>query len=279
MPVHSPKDRITLEACVVLLQVEKHGASLTPITSNSMDYQSSTKDRTLGWTFLQVGDLVQEGQDKNVAPWVSKGTVKASPMLSAHAGSDPKGTLYYEATFFTCSPMPGLAFDPPESANEHMETASISSVETKHEKDVVDHRMQRDLERIRAQNRARSNTETSVPEIAVNGENKKSLEGSNAEPSNAASTAVANDGPPAIPREELLKTRARIFFRDFLTVFGSIAEQRYAASGVLAINVIEGQIAKRGARLEILFDSAYWPSYTTEAGKFDSNPSKTLLPH
>lgn len=173
---------------------------------NSMDYQNSSKDRTLGWTILQVSDLIQEGQDKSIAPWVSKGTVKASPMLQAHPGSDPKGTLYYEATFFTCTPMPGLAFDPPENAQSSgLDTASIASHEDKHEKDIVDHRMQRDLERVKAQALTKNNTET--PEIAVNGDDKGAPQATAPAVNNVtAESAAPKDGPPALSREEILQT-------------------------------------------------------------------------
>lgn len=35
-------------------------------------------------------------------------------------------------------------------------------------------------------------------------------------------------------------------------------------SGILAFNLLGGDIAKRNARLEVSFDDGYWPSYTTE---------------
>lgn len=170
-----------------------------------MDYQSSTKDRTLGWQFIQVSDLAQSGHDKNIAPWVAKEPVDTSGMFSTNHGRDIKGTLFYEAKFLPCAPMPGLAFDPPESsAQSQSRPQSITSIASDtHEQDVVDHRMERDLERVRTQNRERSNTETtqpdSVPEIRTS-----------VDSASAGATANGPKGPPTIPREDLLRTGAHV---------------------------------------------------------------------
>lgn len=33
-------------------------------------------------------------------------------------------------------------------------------------------------------------------------------------------------------------------------------------SGILVFNIVSGQLASKGARLEVLFDDGYWPSCT-----------------
>ncbi|KAL8286655.1 hypothetical protein RQP46_004183 [Phenoliferia psychrophenolica] len=38
----------------------------------------------------------------------------------------------------------------------------------------------------------------------------------------------------------------------------------YAESGILAIHIISGSLSRAGARLEVLFDDGYWPSYASE---------------
>lgn len=38
-------------------------------------------------------------------------------------------------------------------------------------------------------------------------------------------------------------------------------------SGIIAFNILEGNIAKKNARLEVSFDDGYWPSYTTEPAR------------
>ncbi|GAA5948387.1 hypothetical protein JCM10213_004407 [Rhodosporidiobolus nylandii] len=49
----------------------------------------------------------------------------------------------------------------------------------------------------------------------------------------------------SISREKLLKTQ----------------------TGLLVFQVISGQLAKKGARLEVLFDDGYWPAFSTEAAR------------
>lgn len=52
VPVHSPKDKYIVEV---------------------MDYQHTTKDRSLGITDLSVAELLTEGTDKKLKPWLSTG--------------------------------------------------------------------------------------------------------------------------------------------------------------------------------------------------------------
>ena len=40
-----------------------------------------------------------------------------------------------------------------------------------------------------------------------------------------------------------------------------------APSGVLVFNIVSGSLAKKGARLEVAFDDAYWPGYSTEVAR------------
>lgn len=237
---------------------------LSLIFNYRMDYQSNTKDRTLGWLFLQAADLVESGMDKDNAPFVAKGTVDTQANFTQNAGQDAKGTLYYTATFFPCSPMPGLTFEPPPSNEDHasIDTASIASVSDGHESDVVDHRMQNDLERIKKQARERDDPETSAPLISIEDESV-SAENS-VKPSPDGLPPATKTGPPAIPRETLLQTGRHVHAREYAPILTSVVQSE---SGVLAIDVVEGKVTKKGARLEILFDSAYWPSYSTEPGQ------------
>lgn len=51
----------------------------------------------------------------------------------------------------------------------------------------------------------------------------------------------------------------------------SVEELLKSQSGILAFNLLEGNIAKKNARLEVLFDDGYWPSYTTEPSRTQGN--------
>ncbi|GAA5874962.1 hypothetical protein JCM1840_007163 [Sporobolomyces johnsonii] len=52
-----------------------------------------------------------------------------------------------------------------------------------------------------------------------------------------------------IPREQLLKTQ----------------------TGVVSFQIVSGQLAKKGARLEVLFDDGYWSAYSTEPSRSTHN--------
>lgn len=47
----------------------------------------------------------------------------------------------------------------------------------------------------------------------------------------------------------------------------TVPELLKAQSGILAFNILEGNIAKKNARLEVSFDDGYWPTYTTEPSR------------
>ncbi|KDE05686.1 hypothetical protein MVLG_03920 [Microbotryum lychnidis-dioicae p1A1 Lamole] len=61
----------------------------------------------------------------------------------------------------------------------------------------------------------------------------------------STSTKAEDDTGIVIPREELLKTQ----------------------TGVLAFQIISGQLSRKGARLEVLFDDGYWPAYSSEPAR------------
>jgi len=61
----------------------------------------------------------------------------------------------------------------------------------------------------------------------------------------AADKEMAESEGIVIPKEQLMK----------------------AQSGILAFHVVSGNVAKKGARLEVLFDDAYWPTYSTEPAR------------
>jgi hypothetical protein len=65
-----------------------------------------------------------------------------------------------------------------------------------------------------------------------------------AETGNTISTPTGNEGIE-MPREQILSFQ----------------------SGILVFNIISGNLARKGARLEVAFDDAYWPNYSTEVAR------------
>lgn len=56
-----------------------------------MDYQNVTKDRSLGQADLKVKDLLVEGTDKKLKPWVSTGTHERVEKLASDGKRTVKG--------------------------------------------------------------------------------------------------------------------------------------------------------------------------------------------
>jgi Ca2+-dependent lipid-binding protein len=224
VPVHTLKDRLVLEV---------------------MDYQQQSKDRSLGTCDLLVSSLAQEGPDKINKPYEATGKVEGNGMLQSDGKKTIKGTLFYEASFSPCYPMPDISFEaPPTPAqvakNDGDETdddaATIRTHESTHEADEPVYHMVEDAQRL--QQDALATAEAGTPVSALS--NGTALtDGSS---SSAASPADATNKPRKLSRQELLKAQA----------------------GVLAINIIGGKLSKR-ARLEILMDSGYWPSCACHA--------------
>ncbi|KAK4049600.1 Tricalbin-2 [Microbotryomycetes sp. JL201] len=172
-----------------------------------MDYQHLSKDRSLGVTELTVADLLQEGSDKTVHPWISTGKHLRKESLRIDGRKAVKGLIEYEVefceqesfadlqirllTFFAvpCAPLKNVRFDTPES-DSIPENIAVSNGNGE----------QQDKE----------------PEIGIE-----------------------------ISRDALMKTD----------------------TGVLAFQLRSGQLSKKGARLEVLFDDGYWPAYSTEPAR------------
>lgn len=76
--VHSPRDVFTVEV---------------------MDYQHVSKDRSLGTTELEIGSLLQEGDDKKVSPWVSTGRKTRNDPLKIDNKRTVKGVIAYDVEF------------------------------------------------------------------------------------------------------------------------------------------------------------------------------------
>ncbi|SCV70224.1 BQ2448_1618 [Microbotryum intermedium] len=73
----------------------------------------------------------------------------------------------------------------------------------------------------------------------------KTLERNGSISGNSTSTKAEEETGIVIPREELLKMQ----------------------TGVLAFQIISGQLSRKGARLEVLFDDGYWPAYSSEPAR------------
>ena len=46
-----------------------------------------------------------------------------------------------------------------------------------------------------------------------------------------------------------------------------ICDPHLTESGIIVFNLLSGNITRKNARLEVLFEDGYWPTYTTEPGR------------
>ncbi|KAM0750754.1 tricalbin [Meredithblackwellia eburnea MCA 4105] len=196
--VHNPKDSYVLEV---------------------MDYQHMGKDRTLGSAKLNVAELIEEGEDKRLKPWI--GTGKKSQRLSLSIDrKGPKGTVELELEFFPCAHLKNMSFKEPVSD-------SIAEGDEEEEEEET--------------------TPATAPAAAVAAASGK--EGEKPAVNGDVEAPKKKEKDPnegiVIPREELLKTQ----------------------SGILVFQIVSGSLARKGARLEVLFDDGYWPAYSTEPAR------------
>lgn len=184
-----------------------------------MDYNHNTKDRTLGQTDFSVSGLLAEGPDKRTKPWVSTGKVSKAEMLKSDNKRTVKGNIEFEAEFFPCTPLKKVSFTPPD---EMPSQAKITEVDEDEDEDE-----------------SGANEETIEPDGGDKAAVTSSPAASSASP--PTSPGKPNGGAKdeedegvTIPREELLKTQ----------------------TGVLAFQVISGNLSRKGARLEVLYVAA-----------------------
>ncbi|GAA5844845.1 hypothetical protein JCM11251_007345 [Rhodosporidiobolus azoricus] len=203
-------------------------------TIDVLDYERSAKHRPLGSTEINARTLVAEGPDKKTKPWIGTGVVEKKELLKSHNGKSVKGTIEYSAEFFPCAHLKDISFTPPEQQaiklTELDESSSGSSSSSSSE----------DAGGAGAATPTTASFGSSPPNgppalpTAVNGKIKEKENG-----------AGENEDTVSIPREELLRSQ----------------------TGLLVFQIIGGQLARKGARIEVLLDDGYWPTYSTEASR------------
>ncbi|KAL8287656.1 hypothetical protein RQP46_003514 [Phenoliferia psychrophenolica] len=151
--LHSVKDRYTVEV---------------------MDYQHSGKDRSLGIADFSVADLLTEGTDKKLKPWLSTGKKVRHESLKTDGKKTVKGSIDFEVEFFPCAHLKNVSFVEPVSD-------AIKEVEEEEEEEE---------------------------KAAVNGNGKAHSETSSSK-SKPKEKEDPNEGI-VIPREELIKTQSGI---------------------------------------------------------------------
>ncbi|GAA5987383.1 hypothetical protein JCM10908_001933 [Rhodotorula pacifica] len=202
-----------------------------------MDYQHNSRDRSLGIADFLVTNLIAEGPDKSQKPWVGTGKITKTEKLKSDGRKTVKGDLEFEAEFFPCVHMSEISFTPADqikTVTKSITEESEHSTPASQSAENLGNTTPKTSSFVSLPATPKSVADTTSVETGTNGTTK---------------TNETAAGGVTIPREELLKTQ----------------------TGVLAFQVISGQLAKKGARLEVLFDDGYWPAFSTEHSRSTHN--------
>lgn len=195
-----------------------------------MDYQHNGRDRSLGIADFSVAELVSAGPDKKNKPWVGTGKITRTDKLKSDGKKTVKGDLDFEAEFFPCLPLQGVSFAPADQVNSAVrsipESTEVSTAASASVEDVsAGNTTPKTASFVSLPSTPKTNGDSDRPSALTKSKPNGDVEGI------------------TMSREELLKTQ----------------------TGVLAFQVISGQLAKKGARLEVLFDDGCVVLHTTSS--------------
>lgn len=235
-----------------------------------MDYQHLTKDRSLGFTDLSIRDLVVPVEDSSPFAYKSTGSQSLTSRLQSDRKGAFKGSIVFDVEFYPCTDIKWSPFETPESSFEKAKDAAgadddrASTInepleETAHveeDKEMMEHLAKvasgksqikaKSGEAVEQEDEAEAETDK---EVTTGGEEKGGRTGAGA-------------GSVEMTREQLLQSQ----------------------SGVLVFNIMGGELARRNARLEVLFvrlsawhasdwadpstqDDGYWPTCESPLGE------------
>lgn len=235
-PVHSLKEKVTFEV---------------------MDFQSHTRDRSLGTCQVNVADYAGENFADQGTPYRSKGKQSLSEKLHLGRGQY-KGDVKFDCQFLPSLNLAGVEFK--GAGNE-----AAAKAGTGDEEDDGDDVDAATINNGSIKDVPTTNGGNGPASIEANGKDRFPVAGgtmlkghtkgkesvtSMASVETAQTAATAEDdgkvgGGVTIPPSELLQTQ----------------------SGILVFNILKGQLAQKNARLEVSLDDGYWPTYTTEEAR------------
>lgn len=226
IPVHSLRETMLLEC---------------------MDYQHLTKDRSLGFTELDVSELASPSPAPEDAryPFKSNGIKTFTSPLRQDGGSMPKGTLHYTAEFIPAVVLKNLKFE-----SQDMEVNKLSKREEQGEDGgvVTDESEDEDGVPIEVTIKSERKRTPSVHHKQEAG-SKESVASKMADSKESGS--VAEPDNDMSPKQEEAKG-----------VEMSTEELLAQQSGIAIFHIISGHL-QRKARLEVLLDDGYWPCFST----------------
>lgn len=201
-----------------------------------MDYEHLGKDRSLGGFDINVQSLVERDEGSKDTLYRGTGRQKTAEYLKLDKKGIVKGRLEYEVEFRACTNLkwepfeqPTSSFDKAKTTNPDDDKASTINMPLEESANVdQDERMMADLAKVatgKTQVQAKSGEEVDEdgdgrPDVIEN-------EGA------ANAPTAAEQGTVEMSQEEVLRQQ----------------------SGILVFNIMGGQLARKNARLEVLFVS------------------------
>lgn len=243
VPVHSIKENLILEV---------------------MDYQSITKDRTLGFTQIDLVKLAKPATDlavKDQPVWESTGKHIAEEPLQSFDRKSAKGFLVYEADFYPCIPLKDAEED--DDVEDNMQGLTGEQAAALKEADklkkiapALPPQAPTPVQAAKAAKPNMNGAEVTRDSLDVNGAARQSIDAPKIEGAKVNGTSPDDE---ALENEDKAAKKA---IKDHgMTLTDEELFQRQA--GILIINILEGQLARKDCYLDILLDDGYWPSYST----------------
>ncbi|TFK57601.1 tricalbin [Heliocybe sulcata] len=254
IPVHSVRETMLLEC---------------------MDYQHLTKDRSLGTVELRVSDLAEESTEDPQYRHKSTGKKEVQDPIKLDRGNSYKGRLHYTAEFIPTMALRwnGFSTGPNELqraaqnaggdedggvvTDDDGSSMSSSDVEVQDVPEGITATSPVDSMFAKGHRKGVKSTDTvkstatgmSAATNQTNGSAAPYDAGGQAPESNGQAPSGKSPKKPPQPKEP----EGIVMSKD------EVLRQQ---SGVVIMNVISGQLAKK-ARLEVLLDDGYWPAFTT----------------
>lgn len=213
------------------------------VTVEVMDYQNTGKDRSIGTVDVPVSELAMENPSDPKLPYSSTG--KKSHKDRLHLGRNVyKGEILFDCEFLPGVHLNGVRFEGAgnEAAAKGSDVHAPDDVDDEDE-DEKDEDSKKRIKEMSHATVALSPTAGEFKEKPGHAKNKASV--ASLASVKTTDTVDKDVGGVNIPREQLLQTQ----------------------SGVLVFNILSGVVSKKNARLEVSFDDAYWPTYTTEKAR------------
>lgn len=216
-----------------IIYVPVHAVSDTMVLE-TMDYQNLTKDRTLGYCELSVKDLAKQNVEDVKYPFAPIAKLEKQDPIRLK-GNIYKGKLHYAAEFVPAFNLHGATF--PAAGTELGDGTQEGSGEDVGSGDET------------------SDTSDQSERVTIAKSHRRNASVSSSYSAKTAASTKTTDTMPPVPEHAGIEM--------------SSEELLNSQSGVLAVNVISGELRKR-ARFELLVDGDYWPAFSTEKSRTTS---------